>query len=82
MSDTTAPRHARFFSAARPFDSTKDDCLLDAMQQTIEVCQDCGIRGGFTIMADGEGVIVTRPGDDVFRGATVREALAAAFDAE
>lgn len=81
--DKNLPRYHRFFNEARPFDATKDDCLLDAMQQTMELMQDCGISCGFTIEpanATGGGVVVSGPDDRQSVAPTVREAIAKFFN--
>lgn len=79
---------SRFFHGHRPYDGTKDDCLLDALQQAIEVMQECEINhAGFSITAEFDGISqswcvgVNRPNGGTFYGTDVRAALRKAFDA-
>jgi hypothetical protein len=84
MTETMKP-HDEYFTAARPFDATKDDCLLDGMEQALSLCAKNEMALMFTIGAvrrdDGWRIEVWAPGEEGHgEGRNVREALANLFD--
>lgn len=84
MTETMKP-HADYFSAARPFDAMKDDCLLDGMEQTLSLCAKNEMALMFTIGVVNHGngwrVEAFAPGEEGHgEGRTVREALRNLFN--
>ena len=72
-----------YFSEAHPFDAAKDGSLLDGLEQQLAVMRECELLGlGFAITATADGIQIQTPGDNVFKGPALRDALRAMLTSE